>query len=176
MAIYALVRNNVVVNVVVADAAWVASQAALYDQVIAYGPDDPRPNVGDQIVPDAPDLDQLKEARYVEIDERTQALIAEGFDYNGHRFSLSANAQQYWNGLGGLVANGLLQPSDFPLYVNGLHDADEPYGISDATDAVMIFATGAATVKARLGSGTTLKNAIRDAATVGEVNAVHDER
>jgi len=175
MSKYALVTGGVVSNVVVADADWIAAHAGDYDEAILCVPGVSY-TICAPLVPPPVDLAALKATRFAEIDKRTEELIAAGFMYSGHRLSLSAHAQSYWNGLGNLASNGLLLPSDFPLVVNGLDDADEPYGITDAADAVAIFATGAATVKARLGSGTALKSAIRDAGSVAEVNAVLDER
>lgn len=174
MAKYALIVNGLVSNIVVADADWIAANAGSYDSAILCAP-------GVSYVIGEPiggvrDLATLKATRFSEIDARTVELISAGFVYSGHRLSLSARAQSYWNGLGNLASNGLLQPADFPLVVNGLDDNDPPYAITDSNDAIAVFATAAATVKELLASGTALKSQIRAAVTPEECLAVVDPR
>jgi hypothetical protein len=121
-------------------------------------------------------LSGAKAAKNAAIDARTIELIQQGFQYAGRIFSLSSNAQSYWNGLGNLAANGLLtEPDDFPLTINTLDDSDT-YDISSIADAVTIFATAAATVKTHLANGTSLKNQVRSATTISEVDAIVDNR
>jgi len=175
MAKYALIKGSVVVNIVVADADWIAAATGDYDDAILCTPGVSY-TIGAPLVPLPVDLATLKATRFSEIDDRTEALIAAGFMYSGHRLSLSAHAQSYWNGLGNLASNGLLQPSDFPLVVNSLDDSDQPYTITDTADAVMVFATAAATMKMHLASGTALKTAIRAASTPDECRSVIDTR
>ena len=173
MAKYALIVNGLISNIVVADADWIAAHAGDYDSAVLCAPGVSYV-IGKPIAP--PSLDELKQAKFVEIDERTVELISAGFVYSGHRLSLSARAQSYWNGLGNLASNGLLQPADFPLVVSGLDDNDPPYAITDANDALAVFAAAAATVKELLASGTALKSQIRAAVTPEECLAVVDPR
>lgn len=42
-------------------------------------------------------LDELKDIRYTEIDMRTQELIAQGFSFDSHTFSMSLTAQINWS-------------------------------------------------------------------------------
>jgi len=173
MAKYALIVNGLISNIVVADADWIAAHADDYDSAILCVPDVSYV-IGRSVAP--PDLDELKQAKFAAIDERTAELISGGFLYGGRRFSLSASAQSYWNGLGNLAANGLLQPGDFPLVVDCLDDTESPYEIVDVGDAVAIFSAAATTVKGFLVSGTNLKSQVRAAATPEELNAVLDSR
>lgn len=143
---------------------------------------DVTPNAADVALVDtevanhSPALGNAKATKAAAIDARTRELIAAGFAYNGKVFSLSAEAQSYWNGLGNLTANGLLtEPDDFPITVNTLDDADT-YGIANIADAVGLFANAAATVKTHLASGTALKDEVRAATTVAGVAAVIDNR
>jgi hypothetical protein len=122
-----------------------------------------------------PTLEEARAARCAAIDARTRELIALGFSVGGQTFSLSREAQAYWSGLGVLVTAGLLSPSDYPIRVNTLDDIGAHDIASDA-EAMTFFAAAATTVKARLGSGTALKDAVRAAATVAAVEAVADER
>lgn len=175
MAKYALILNGLVSNIVVADADWIAANAGSFDSAVLCVPG-VSCVIGEPVGGAVQDLAALKAIRFSEIDARTVELISAGFVYNGHRLSLSARAQSYWNGLGNLASNGLLQPADFPLVVNGLDDNDPPYSITDANDAIAVFATAAATVKGFLASGTALKSQIRAAVTPEECLAVVDTR
>lgn len=173
MAKYALIVNGLISNIVVADADWIAAHAGDYDSAVLCAPGVSYV-IGKPIAP--PSLDELKQAKFAEIDERTVELISAGFLYSGRRLSLSARAQSYWNGLGNLASNGLLQPSDFPLVVDCLDDTEPPYEIVDAADAVAIFSAAASTVKGFLVSGTNLKSQVRAATTPEECEAVLDVR
>lgn len=143
---------------------------------------DVTPNAADQASVDGaiaahnPTLPDAKAVKNAAIDLKTRQLIAQGFLHSGKVFSLSAEAQSYWNGLGNLTANGLLtEPDDFPLTVNTLDDSNT-HDIMTIAEAVTVFATAAATVKAHLASGTALKDQVRAATTTAEVDAVVDNR
>jgi hypothetical protein len=116
----------------------------------------------------------LKEKRMVEIDARTVELIFQGFAHAGKVFSLSLPAQSYWTNMY-LAKDILTAQGAFPLKVNTLNDLDA-HNIADAVEVTTFYATAVGTVKARLGSGTVLKDAIRAATTIAEVNAVVDTR
>lgn len=119
-------------------------------------------------------LTRLKAQRYEQIDARTVELIFQGFTHAGKVFSLSLPAQSYWTNM--LVAKDILTATGaFPLRVNTLDDTDA-HNIADATEVVTFYATAVGTVKGRLGSGTVLKDQIRAATTVDEVEDVVDER
>jgi hypothetical protein len=119
-------------------------------------------------------LGTLKAQRCEEIDARTVALIFQGFTHAGKVFSLSHPAQLYWTNM--YVARAILTATvAFPLRVNTLDDL-ATHDIADATEVETFYATAVGTVKARLGGGTVLKDAVRAAATQAEVDAVVDSR
>ena len=134
---------------------------------------------GELSAPDLATLDGLlvtaalassKRNKFDEIDARTEELIATGYVFAGKVFSLSANAQKYWIGL--VVGKDMMT---YPLAVNTLDDSST-YDIQDAATVVGMYATAMGTVKARLGSGTALKDLVRAATTIAEVDAVVDPR
>lgn len=124
-------------------------------------------------------LSQYKGAKRSEIDAKTTEIIGAGFSVSGVEgkvFSLSKEAQAYWNGLGNLVSNGLLvEPDDFPLRVNTLDDEDA-HDIADIAEATVFFASAAAAVKNALAGGTALKDQVRAAVDIAGVDAVVDNR
>lgn len=128
-------------------------------------------NIDDYTLMD--NLDLLKQQRRLEIDIRTQELIAGGYSYGGKTLSLSPNAQSYLIGM--KAGLDLFTGADFPIVINTLDDLDA-YSIPDATDAATVYGTAMATVKAHLGSGTTLKESIRDAADKTALDAIVDTR
>lgn len=116
----------------------------------------------------------LKRVRLAEIDTRTQALIAQGFAYDGKVFSLSLPAQSYWTNL--YQARQLFTAmGGYPLRVNTLDDSSA-YDVADEADAAGLYQAAVGTVKARLGSGTVLKDQVRAAATKADLDAIVDER
>jgi hypothetical protein len=119
------------------------------------------------------DLVAARAARLRAIDENTGNLIALGYSYAGKQFSLSSNAQRWLSGL--KAGLDLLAPGDYPLRINTIDDSDN-YDISDENDAKALFGTALATIKAHLASGTALKDSVRAATTVAEVDAVVDSR
>lgn len=124
-------------------------------------------------------LAKAKHDKMEAIDARTNALIFDGFEFpadSGNIFSLSIKAQSYWNGLGNLISTGLLSDAqDFPMTVN-LKDDSGVHILQNIQAATQMFAAAAATVKGHLASGTALKNQVRGATSVAEVEAVIDSR
>ncbi len=132
--------------------------------------------VGDDVVlkteseRNALDLNREKSRRFREIDVRTDDLIAAGFSYGGMTLSASIYAQARWTA--GNVERNLLT---YPITVNDLADSGT-YDIVDADDFHNLYLTAIATNKYHLDTGTALKNQIRDAATMAELDAVVDDR
>lgn len=77
-----------------------------------------------------PDVDFLRKMNCDKIDQRTQEIIAQGFQFDGKTFSLSANAQLTFLGLytiflGGILSDGTpISTKDNRSYV--LHTAAMP--------------------------------------------------
>lgn len=112
-------------------------------------------------------LEELKDIRYVEIDMRTQELIAQGFAFDGHTFSMSLTAQITWSNFPNLP-DGL-----FPLTIIDILEA--PYVCSLANK--MNFYFSALNAKnGPLQSGGVLKATIKACADEACVNAIIDNR
>lgn len=112
-------------------------------------------------------LDELKDIRYIEIDQRTQELIGQGFIFDARTFSMSLTAQINW--------------SNFPSLPDGLF----PLSVIDISEGVyelslankMNFYYSALNFKnGYLQSGGVLKSEIKDCQTEAEVNAIIDNR
>ncbi len=120
-------------------------------------------------------LPELKEQRFEEIDGRTGDLIEQGFEFppeSGLVFSLSREFQ--------LMLSGLNQERDapevsYPIEWNTKDDSGK-LSLTDASMVRSFYLTAMGTVLARRNSGTALKDQIRAASTVAEVDAVVDER
>ena len=121
---------------------------------------------------DLNDLDQLKECRFQEIDDKTGVLISNGFTYDGKVFSLSVNAQTNILALD----NSRNEPEIvYPITYNTIDDLDS-YSVPDAATIHAMYLTALATKKGIIDAGTTLKQSIRDAVDIAAVNAIEDNR
>jgi len=112
-------------------------------------------------------LEELKTARYNEIDLQTSELINAGFAFDGHTFSMSLTAQINWSNFPNL-------PDElFPLSVVDI--AEEIYVLSLANKYNFYFS--ALNYKNQfLQSGGVLKGQIKACTTIEEVNAIIDNR
>jgi hypothetical protein len=113
-----------------------------------------------------------KAAKVAAIDARTDELIAAGFTYASKQFSLSLTAQAKMMGTHQVKDNVALI---YPINWNTIDDLDV-YAIANAADLEGFYLTGLGTVRARLDSGTTLKDAVRAAADQAALDAVVDTR
>lgn len=112
-----------------------------------------------------------KQAKFVAIDQKTQRqLIPAGFYWEGSVMSLSPNAQRTW--LGMLVGKDL---ATYPMVVNSLDDKST-VEIGDAVEVTLFYQAAMNAVRFALDSGTTLKDQVRAAATIADVDAVVDNR
>lgn len=117
-------------------------------------------------------LPLAKKNKISEIDTRTSELIASGFSFAGQQFSLAQTSQL--NLLGMDLAKD--DPAiTYPIYYNTLSD-DGSVALNNATDIHNFYLTALGTKRAYLDSGTGLKDAVRAAITVAEVDAVVDNR
>lgn len=112
-----------------------------------------------------------KREKCLEIDLRTQSLIAQGFSYGGKILSLSDNAQRYYLGL----AIGA-QMLTYPITVNALNDLDGTVTLNSANEALACYTVAMGTVAAHLGSGTALKSQVRAATSLVDLGAITDSR
>lgn len=111
-----------------------------------------------------------KEFLFDQIDEKTGKLISQGFTYGGKAFSLSTSAQT--NITNTFLAKDILT---YPVEWNTKDDS-EVINIADATEMTAFYQTALATVKGRLDSGTALKNQVRGAASIPELELIVDNR
>lgn len=131
---------------------------------------------GSAFVLDTPEqLVLAKERAFARIDDRTDALIAQGYEYppsSGNRFELSLEAQARLLALLSLRENPAMS---YPIVFNTLDDLGTVQ-IADAAavEGMVLIAVG--TYRALIDSGTALKGLVRACTSVAEIEAVVDPR
>lgn len=124
---------------------------------------------------DPADVKHQKPARIKEIDQRTDQLIGQGFEFppgSGVRFSLSMESQSKLLGMDSLRDDPLFA---YPVVYNSIDDMDE-FSIPDSATIHSFFLMAVGTYRTHLDSGTALKTQIRAATTQEELDAVVDDR
>lgn len=106
------------------------------------------------------------------IDKRTDELIEQGFSFGGHMFSLSVEAQIRVEGMDRLRTDPVCV---YPVEWNALDDGAS-VSLADAAALHNFFLTAVGTLRARVDSGTVLKNQVRAATSLAELNAITDNR
>lgn len=119
-----------------------------------------------------PSLGEVKAAKFVTIDRRTSELIEQGFSYSNKVFSLSLNAQSTMLGTHQVKDSPLMV---YPIKWNTLNDLDAIL-IADAAELDVFCLTALATYRAHIDSGTILKDLVRSALTVEDIEAITDNR
>lgn len=142
-------------------------------------------------------LEDIKETKNKEIDERTQNLMDFGFSHETKIFSLSNNAQRNWIGIvtyldilyTEAIANSDPRPTTlseefaikdavdsavFPIGVSTKDDGE--YDITDIADLKVFYQTGFGTANSHYMSGRALKQLVNDATDAEGVAAVVDNR
>lgn len=112
-------------------------------------------------------LEELKSEKIEMIDFRTKQLISDGFNFDGHIFSLSVEAQINWS--------NILNVSDqlFPLNVIDKNDDLYILELNNKTNFYLSALNGKNT---HLQSGGYLKTLVKNAQTEEEVNLIIDNR
>jgi len=117
-------------------------------------------------------LAAVKAKKFAAIDVRTVELIETGYTFNGKKFSLSLPAQ--------IRTMGIHQVRDNPAVVYPIkwntRDDDEAVDVPDSATVDGMYLTGLGTYRAHVDGGTTLKDLVRAATTIAEVEAVVDPR
>lgn len=135
----------------------------------------------DQVVTDhkaaagARALAVVKHSKSNEIDARTAQLIEVGFEFppsSGKIFSLSKEFQLM---LTGLNQERTAPEVTYPVDWNTKDDSDK-LSLVDADMVRSFYMTAVGTVRAHRDSGTALKDQVRAATTIAEVEAVEDTR
>lgn len=122
-----------------------------------------------------PALHLAKQAKVTAIDQRTKALIDEGFEFppsSGQVFSLSASAQVVLLALEAARGDPLFA---YPVVYN-TKDESAVINLDNSDGVHAFFLTAIGVCRGRLDSGTAIKNEVRAATTVAEVNAIVDPR
>jgi hypothetical protein len=121
---------------------------------------------------DARHLPTVKTRKFAAIDRKTGVIIDRGFQFMGKTHSLSDNAQKNLLGMDALREDPLMQ---YPIKFNSKDDSGDSV-LTDAAEVHMMFLTAVGTMRAAWDSGTALKDQVRAATTVEQVNAVTDAR
>ncbi len=120
-------------------------------------------------------LDARKQARYIEIDTQSGALISDGFEYpasSGNMFSLSDRAQAK---IVALYSRSKNDPSlTYPVEVSKIDEGK--HQLADAAAVEGWFFAAFDRVRSVLEAGTDLKDQVKAAATRSAVDAVTDSR
>ena len=97
---------------------------------------------------------ELRAQRQHDVDRRTDALIAQGFTFDGQQFSLSLAAQSTWMGLKVATDAGMMPAEQYPIEITTLDD--HAYRLAYA-DRDAFFAKVLASVQGHLAQGRALK-------------------
>lgn len=117
-------------------------------------------------------LEFYKVQKFDKINAKTEELIKLGYVYNGLNFSLSEKAQTNILALYSTQNSGVLL---YPISWNTINDV-EVFQILNSTVINEIYYTALSTKKNHLDSGTILKNIVRSANTVDEIDLIIDNR
>ncbi len=139
---------------------------------------DEDPNSSDKLVIDGvlaahdQTLQAAKTAKAVAIDTKTSQLIDGGFVYSEKTFSLSLDSQAV------MAACQLLKDDGsfvYPVKMNNIDNTDV-YSVVDSVDMNALYVAAITAMRSFSDSGTALKDAVRAAINVAEVDAVIDNR
>lgn len=112
----------------------------------------------------------LKQLKFAQIDARTDCIFELGFEWEGARYSLTMEAQAKL--LGFLVGRDVLY---YPIRYNSIDD-ESFVDIPDKDVALQFVFHAMGTARAILDSGTDIKDSIRSATSVDEIDAANDPR
>lgn len=115
------------------------------------------------------DLDFLKSQKCIQIDQKTQDLIAEGIAFDGNVFSASAEAQRNW--IATYTARTVLS---YPFPVTTIDNNE--YNFSDAEKVSQFYLTGISLISERMAYGRNLKLKVMACQTKEEIDAITDPR
>lgn len=120
------------------------------------------------------DLSYYKSKKIIAIDLKTRQLIAQGFEYNNTKFSLSIEAQSNWSSLFIKANAGRYLAGDWPISVTTIDD--NLYQIPDEDTLIAIYETGMTKKQSYINSGRDLKLQVKAAGTIEDLNNVNDNR
>ena len=130
---------------------------------------------GEKDLVDAARLPEIKRLKFLEVDARTEEIIAQGFEFppsSGVKISMSVEQQSRIMGMYTLRNDPNLI---YPISWNSLDDTTE-LTLSNASEVEAFYLTGVGTLRAILDSGTAVKDQIRLCTTKACVDAIVDPR
>lgn len=117
-------------------------------------------------------IDEVKTAKYIEIDSKTDSLIALGFTFQDVVFSTSLESQAKWMEFDSIRND---PTCEYPIVVTSA-DNSQTFLFKDADMIHAAFLTGITTIRECIDSGTPLKEAVSQAVSIDEVNSIIDSR
>lgn len=115
------------------------------------------------------DIDKLKQEKCIEIDARTDELIANGISFDGNLFSASAEAQRNW-----IAMYAAREDLPYPFSVTTLDEKE--YTFTDPRFVQVFYLTGVSTINYQISSGRALKLQVMECATKECVDSIVDTR
>ena len=107
------------------------------------------------------------------IDNKTNQLIAQGFQFDGNTFSLSLNAQNNFMGIKVATDGGLLTEADYPYEITTL---DDKTYLLQWFNKELFFGAVLNAVATHLSSGRALKAQVNSSETQEQLDLVIDNR
>ena len=120
-------------------------------------------------------LEAAKCEKHGQIDGKTDAMIKAGFEFppaSGDRFELSLEAQSRMNALLTLADDPDIT---YPILWNTIDDSKQ-ITIPDSDTVKLFCKTAVGYYRAAVDSGTAIKDQVRAATTISEVNGIIDNR
>lgn len=131
----------------------------------------------DQSEKDVVDSLYLQEAiksRINEVDIKSIQIIERGFSFDGSVFSLSQNAQLNWNSLKTLITSGDIGP-DENIEISTKNSHNDAY-ILTPDKRTNFFGLAFITVKQVLNTGRSIRQQMKQATSIEELNNIIDDR
>jgi len=115
-------------------------------------------------------LPSIKAEKCLEINERTDELIAEGFDHNEVHFDLKQEDQLNINTLFNMMNAGISMTGQY------FRGSEEDYHFINNADFILLVSEGNNVKTQAIESGAELKNAVNACTTIAGVDAIEDDR
>lgn len=149
---------------------WEGSQEEI-DQLSVYNPEYTLIPTEEEILAfESAALDELKQIKCKSIDQRTDELIAEGFDHNNVHFNCADHDQRNMNTLASFLNSGTDMTGQY------FRAAGEDYYFTSNADFTAVLSKGVILVQNSVASGAALKNAVNSSTDVTEIDDIIDDR
>lgn len=127
-------------------------------------------NTNDSIAPYSEDLETKRLVREAEVQNKTAALIEAGFDHGGKNFKVNLDKET------AAIALNLKRMAGADMTGTKFRARGRGYVFTSTGDFDTWFAKGFGRLQQIIDDGSDLKDAIDDATTEAELNAVIDDR